>query len=117
MKEKEKKKLPEKIFNVTFTILFVTFLTMYFGNKMGYFEYKKNEQVFLTQEQIKQFEQDVKDGKEIDLESYLINTNKNYQTKLSKTGLTISNGVSKVVRTGVENLFESINRLVTETEY
>lgn len=116
MKEDKKTKPIEKIFNFILIMLFVTFLTMYFGNRMGYFEYKRSEHVFLTQEQIKKFEQDIKDGKEIDIDTYLVNVNKNYQTKLSKTGLNISNGVSKIVRTGVENLFNSINRLVMETE-
>lgn len=115
MKDK-KLKWRVKVFRICLTITFVTFLTMYGANKYGYFEYRKNQQVVLTEEQIRKFEQDVRDGKEIDMETYLISTNKNYQTKLSKTGLSISNGISNTVKNGVESFFEAINKMVTETE-
>ena len=72
-----KVKLRTKVFRISFIILFAIFITVFISNKYGYYEYQKHEQVTLTQEQIKQFEQDVKDGKEVDLENYLANTNKN----------------------------------------
>lgn len=111
MKE-EKVKLQTKIFRFIFIFTLIVYLTLYFGNEFGYFEYQKQEQAHLTQEQIKKFEQDIKDGKDVNVEDYLINTNKNYQTKLSHTGLIISNGISKVVRNGVEGFFNSINKLI-----
>jgi len=113
---KDKKKWRTKVFRFCLSVSFVTFLTMYIANQYGYFEYRRSEQVILTEEQIRKFEQDVKDGKEIDMETYLVNTNKNYQTKLSKTGLFISNGISNTVKNGVENFFNAINKMVTETE-
>lgn len=73
----------------------------------------KRKQTTLTADQIEQFEQDVKDGKEVDIESYLANTNPNYQTKFSKVGLDISKSVSNVVKKGVES-FNQLNKFVTE---
>ena len=113
MKE-NKVKLRTKVFRFCITILFVTFLTLFISNKYGYYEYKKHEQVTLTAEQIKQFENDVKDGKSVDIESYLSKTNPNYQTKLSQFGLNISNSISKIVKDGVEGIFSRINKLVEE---
>ena len=92
----KKVKLMTKIFRISFIILFAVYLTVYVSNKYGYYEYQKHEQVTLTEEQIKKFEQDVKDGKEIDIENYVTDVNKNYQTKLSQTGLNISNGLANL---------------------
>lgn len=114
MKE-SKTKIQTKMFRLLLGISFTIYITTYISNKYGYYEYKKHEQATLTQEQIKKFEQDVKAGKDISLEDYLLNTDKNYQTKLSGVGLKISNGISDVVKVSVEKFFNSINEVVTES--
>ena len=108
-------KLRTKVFRSTVVILFAIFLTMFVSNKYGYYEYKKQEQVTLTAEQIKQFEEDVKNGKNIDLENYLEKTNKNYQTKFSQLGLNISNSIANTIEKGVNNFFGYISKFVVES--
>lgn len=110
----KKTKLRTKIFRVSFIILFAVFLTVFVSNKYGFYEYQKHEQVTLTSDQIKKFEQDVKDGKEIDVENYLKDINKNYQTKLSQAGLNVSNSLAGIVKTGVDSIFKYIDSVVTE---
>ena len=110
----KKVKLRTKIFRISFIILFVMFLTVFISNKYGYYEYQKHEQVTLTQEQIKQFEQDVKDGINIDLENYLDNTNKDYQTKISQFGLNISNSIADTVKNGVDGFFKYVSKFIVE---
>ena len=108
-------KIRTQVFRVVVIILFVTFMTIFISNKYGYYEYKKHEQVVLTEEQIKQFEQDVKDGKNIDLENYLENTNKDYQTKFSQLGLNISNSIADTIEKGVNKFFGYISKFVVES--
>lgn len=108
-------KLRTKVFRSTVVILFAIFLTMFVSNKYGYYEYKKQEQVTLTAEQIKQFEEDVKNGKNIDLENYLEKTNKNYQTKFSQLGLNISNSIAHTIEKGVNKFFGYISKFVVES--
>ena len=108
-------KLRTKVFRSTVVILFAIFLTMFVSNKYGYYEYKKQEQVTLTAEQIKQFEEDVKNGKNIDLENYLEKTNKNYQTKFSQLGLNISNSIANTIEKGVNKFFGYISKFVVES--
>lgn len=110
----KKVKLRTKIFRISFIILFAVFLTVYVSNKYGYYEYQKHEQVTLTEEQIKKFEQDVKDGKEIDIENYITGVDKNYQTKLSQAGLNVSNGLAGIVKTGVDGFFKYIDSVITK---
>ena len=108
-------KLRTKIFRFTFIVLLAIFLTMFVSNKYGYYEYKKREQVTLTQEQIKQFEEDVKNGKNVDLENYLSKTNKNYQTKFSQLGLNISNSIAGTIENGVNKFFGYISKFMVES--
>ncbi len=107
-------KIRTQVFRVVVIILFVTFMTIFISNKYGYYEYKKHEQVVLTEEQIKQFEQDVKDGKNIDLENYLENTNKDYQTKFSQLGLNVSNSLANIVKNSVDGFFKYVSKFVVE---
>lgn len=109
-----KENIRTKIFRLTFIILFAIFLTMFISNKYGYYEYKKREQVSLTAEQIKKFEEDVKNGVNIDLEDYLSETNKNYQTKLSQIGLNLSNSIADTVKKGVDGVFKYLNNFMSE---
>ena len=107
-------KLRTKIFRIVLLVLFIVFISLFASNKYGYYEYQKHKQVTLTKEQISKFEDDVKNGKDISIESYLVDSNPNYQTKFSKMGLDISNGISKFVKKGVENVFKNLNKLVSE---
>ena len=111
---KDKKKLPNKIFKMSMVVLFAVFITIFISNKYGYYEYKKLKQVTLTQEQIKKFEEDVKNGVNVEIENYLSDVNRNYQTKLSQAGLDVSNSIAGIVRKGVDGFFGYINKLVTE---
>ena len=108
-------KLRTKVFRSTVVVLFAIFLTMFVSNKYGYYEYKKQEQVILTAEQIKQFEEDVKNGKNIDLGNYLEKTNKNYQTKFSQLGLNLSNSIADTIEKGVNKFFGYISKFVVES--
>lgn len=96
----ERKNL-RKAFRFTMTVLFFTFLALYFSQASGYIEYSNRKKVDLTEEKIKQFEEDVKEGKEIDMKDYLDTDDKDYQNNISKMGLKLSEmtegGVSKVI--------------------
>lgn len=105
-----------KIFKVVFTIFFVIFLTLYFSQLAGYYEYHNYQKMVMTEEMIKKFEDDIKNGKEIDIENYVDNTNKNYQNKISSLGLSISNFISKNISNGVIKTFSYISNMVDEKE-
>lgn len=112
MREEQKKKIWNKIFSKIFLILFISFLALYLSEKTGYYEYEQHKQTTLTKEKIKQFEQDVADGKNIDIKDYTTEETVNYETKLSNVGLEISKNVGLVVKTGLEGTFEFLNNIV-----
>ena len=93
---KEKKKNPNW-FKIIMIFLVIIFLTLYISQITGYYEFDEYKRTRLTEEQIKTFEKDIKDGKKVDLTSYLESSKKNYNNKVSKSGLKLSNMLDKMV--------------------
>lgn len=113
MKIEDKKKLATKIFWKIFVALFVAFLALYFSQATGYYEYEQHQNVVLTKEKIKQFEQDVADGKNIDIKDYMDTKESNYKTKISQTGLNISKELGTMVQNGLEATFNFLNQIMS----
>ena len=77
--------------------IIILFLTLYFGKYSSiYYENKK----VLTDEAIERFEKDLKEGKEIIPENYIIKE-KNYNNKISKLGIK----TSKLIENSFYKLF------------
>ena len=103
-----------KVFKWMFILLFVIFITLYFSQLTGYYEYQNYQKMVMTEEQIKQFEQDIKDGKEVDIKNYTVNTVRNYGNSFSNLGLSLSNLIRGLVEDSVIKLFGSIAGMVSE---
>ena len=77
----------KKIFNGFIWVLFLSFLVLYFAEAGGYYESVNSKKAYLTNEKIKQFEKDVKEGREIKVENYMVEIKKDYSNNISKFGL------------------------------
>lgn len=100
------------IIKLLFFTIFIGFLIFYVMERKGYYEYAERKKMTFTKEQIEQFERDVKDGKNIDINEYVKNTNKNYQNKISKLTLNISENISKYTKKGVDVIFRKIQEAI-----
>lgn len=107
-----KKNKKNKIFKYLFMTFFFSFLVVYFSELTGYYEYQNHQKKALTEEQIKQFEMDVANGKEVDINKYLVVDTKNYNNNLSKLTSKLSDGISTLVQSGVEGTFKYISKLI-----
>lgn len=96
---------------VRFTALtvFIFFLVVYISNMMGYYE-TVNRKNILTEESIKKFEKDLKDGKEINTQKY-IEKEKDYSNLFNKTGFAISNIIEKLFDKMMMKFFNEINEI------
>lgn len=103
-----------KIFKWCFSFLLVIFLTLYFSQLTGYYEYQNYQKMVMTEEQIKQFEQDIKEGKEVDIKDYVVNIKKEYDNSFSNLGVTISNIISSTVKNTIIKLFSGIANMVED---
>ena len=85
--------MEKSIAKFIFTCFVVLFLGLLFADANGYYVRKTKEVKTLTEEQIKKFEEDIKNGISIDVTDYTIIEEKDYTTKLSdgiyKVSLTI----------------------------
>ena len=91
--------------------LITIFIFSYVVEKSGYYEYNLQNKKNLTEKEIKKFEQDVKDGKNIDIKEYMHNDTNNYSNELTKTTSNISiklNNYIKLVLTDSFNIFEKL---------
>ena len=99
-------------FKVFFVICFISFLTFYISLQSGYYEYNTRRKMTFTKEQIERFEDDVKNGNNIDINEYLVNTDKDYQNRISRFTLGISNNISKYMRKGINTIFNKIGNAI-----
>lgn len=103
-----------QIFKWCNIFLFTIFMTLYFSQLTGYYEYQNYQKMIMTEEQIRQFEQDIKDGKEVDIKEYTVNTNLNYENTFSNIGLNLSKFISNTIEDSIIKLFSSISNYVQE---
>ena len=108
------KKKKNRVFKIIFWMFFLSFMLIYFSEITGYYEYKNYQKSTMTTEQIQKFEKDVKSGKKVNPNDYIAADTAHYNNKLSDAANTLSNGLSKLVKGGVENTFKLISNLVNE---
>lgn len=104
-----------KILKTIIFLCFISYLTFYTAGKAGYFEYNERRKMTFTKEQIEQFEEDVKSGKNIDIKEYIKNTDKDYQNRLSKTTLKVSEIIEKYTKKGVNIIFTKLGNAIENT--
>lgn len=104
----------KKIFHGFIWFLFLGFLVLYFSQASGYYENLNNKKSTLTEEKIKEFEEDVKSGKEIKIENYVVNIKKDYSNKVSNFGLFTSKAFAKYFKMGMNGIFGGIDKMVNE---
>lgn len=112
MKTEDRKKLCSKIFSLIFFTLLISFAAIYISSATGYYEFEQHKKMTLTEEKIKEFEKDVKDGKEIDIKEYVINDIPNYENNVSKLGSLISLQLENFIQNGLESTFKFFNKLL-----
>ena len=104
----------KKLFHGFIWFLFLSFLVLYFAQAGGYYEELNNKKASLTEEKIKEFERDVKDGKEIKVENYVVNIKKDYSNKVSSFGLFTSKTFGEGVKWSLTNIFNGIDKMMNE---
>lgn len=95
-------------------IMFVIYFGLYIAQRNGYYDYLNYNKKVLTEEAMKKFEEDVKNGINVNTEDYLINTYKDYSNGMSKIGLKVSESTSKLMQKGISKTFGLLNSFFTE---
>lgn len=101
----------EKSFWTVMLIFFIIFISIFMASKSGYYEYENRNRKEFTEEKIKEFEEDVKLGKNIDIKDYLTDNEKNYENKVTKIGETASSLITNGVTKGIEGTIKVFEKL------
>lgn len=99
-------------FKISLIILIVLYLVLYFSYHNGYYIDKNKERVLLTEEKIKEYEEDLKKGIDTSKKDYIIvsDTYDNTYTRLSLAiSKKIESGFDKVIKYFFRKVSDSIN--------
>ena len=94
-------------------ILVFLFFVLYFMQASGYNEYTRNRENMLTEEEIKEYEEDIEAGKDVTIKDYLNKDNVNYDNKVSELGLDLSELIGDIFNKGMNTFFEMLNEAVS----
>ena len=108
----ENKKTYNNIFKSIFIILGIIYLGLFIANNSGYYSFTMRNRKALTDEQIKKFEEDVKNGEEIDLNNYLNAQVISYQNNISKLGYNVSSFCEKLIKHSIYKIFDLFSDLI-----
>ena len=100
----------KKIFGYIFLVLFMTFTAVFIMVNLGYYEYSNYTKRVFTEEQIKKFEEDIKNGIALDINDYLIEE-KTVDVN-GQLGLKLSQIIGDISRITIEKIFELLNKVV-----
>ena len=102
----------KKIFKFIIYSIIILFIFSYTIEETGYYEYNLHNKKNLTEKEIKQFEKDVKEGKEIDLKDYLQDNTIDYSSNLTKSTTNISLKLNKYIKIILTNYFDIFQKLI-----
>ena len=94
-------------------ILVFLFFVLYFMQASGYNEYARNKENTLTEEQIKEYEEDIAAGKDVTIKDYLNKDKVNYENNISKLGLDLSYLIENIFNKGMNSFFDMLNDAVS----
>ena len=92
-------------------VLFILYISLTIAISTGYYEAKLSEKTTITNEAIKQFEEDVRNGKNVDINDYLTDNYQDYSNQTTKAGYAFSSSIERFMSIGINeevNIFKMI---------
>lgn len=104
----------KKIVKIVFYLFFLAFVISYIIEETGYYEYNLQNNMIMTSESMLKFENDVKDGKDVTLDDYVVNTYSDYTSHLTRGTNKVSLKVNAILKKGIESTFKLLSKLTQE---
>ena len=106
--------MKNKSFLYILLFLFIVFIALYFSSNAGLIDYQSRYKKNMTEEKIKQFEEDVKNNVSIDVKEYIDTKGNEYNNNLSKTTLKVSNTIGNTVKKALDFLFSKFEHAMND---
>lgn len=107
-----KKKKPNWFMRIL-GVLFLLYISISIAMETGYYEAKLNEKTMLTEESIKKFEQDVREGKQVDINDYVVEKNRDFSNGATKVGVFLSSIIQDFMSEGLTKMADIFKKLFT----
>lgn len=99
------------VFRRVLIILLVVYLINYFAVGSGYYENEINRKTILTEEKIKEFEEDIKNNEYVDLKDYTTLEYVDTTSVPGNIGYIVSEGISDFVTNKAVKFFNFVGKL------
>ncbi len=99
------------VFRRIISLLFILFVVLYFQVETGTNNPLK-EKTIITQENIKKFEEDVKNGEYVDIKDYTETSDIDTSNIMSDAGYLVSNQASKFIGKYLVDFFDFVGKLI-----
>ena len=104
----------KKIIKLIIIVTLIIFVSAYIISESGYYEYTMQQKTIITNEKIKEFEEDIKNNESIDLKEYLDKEQNDYSNKITTLVYNISDNSNKLARKAIKYLFKKLGSLVED---
>lgn len=101
-----------KFLKGVFIGIILIFLFSYFLEYSGYYEYNLHSKKNLTAEAMQQFEEAVKNGEKIDLNSYLMESTVDYSNSLTRTASQANLKLNEYLKKILTGGFDMLGRFI-----
>ena len=106
--------MKNKYLQVIIILIIIIYTACYYVACSGYYEYHVQEKTILTNAKIKEFEEDVKNNKNIDIKDYLTYEDTDYTSRLTNLMYNFSDKGNKVARKIIKRIFKKLSYLVQD---
>ena len=97
----------------TLFILFVFYVAIFISVENGYYEKQNAKKTIITEEKMKEFEEDVRNNEDVDIKDYLVEEYKDYSSPTSKLAVNLSTGMEKVMNKCINSTVSLLKKLFT----
>lgn len=105
-----KKKKKNNWFFRILSLLFIMYLALFISLHTGYYEKTVRDRTLMTEEKIKEFEEDVANNMIVDIKDYLPEE-KDYSNFFTNSANSLSNVLSNILDNNAENVWDFIKSL------
>ncbi len=102
----------KNIFKIGLIICIISFLILYFSYQNGYYVDRNKEKNILTEEKIKEYEEDLKNGVDVSKKDYIVIID-TYDNSYTRSFLSVSkkieNGIDYIIKFIFNQIGETIN--------
>ena len=106
--------MDKKITKLIIIVILVIFVSSYIISESGYYEYTMQQRTVITNEKIKEFEEDIRNNESVDLKEYLDKEENDYSNKITTLVYNISDNSNKLARKAIKYLFKKLGSLVED---